>query len=82
MTDDQLVVSDTTDDDRAQGDDGSSSSSLIMSEDETSPLEFDLTPARPLTTSSTTTLSNEDSDKCLYVTKINWRRRFSVSSLR
>lgn len=24
-------------------------------------------------------LSNEDIDKCLYVTNINWRRRFSVS---
>jgi hypothetical protein len=61
--DDQLLLSDNTDDDQAQGD-GSSSS--ILSDDENS---------HPLTSF----LSNEDIDKCLYVTNINWRRKFSVS---
>jgi hypothetical protein len=61
--DDQLLLSDNTDDDQAQGD-GSSSS--IISDDETS---------HPLTSF----LSHEDINKCLYVTNINWRRRFSVS---
>jgi hypothetical protein len=65
--DDQLLLSDNTDDDQAQGD-GSSSS--IISDDENS---------HPLTSSLTSFLSNEDIDKCLYVTNINWRRRFSVS---
>jgi hypothetical protein len=66
--DDQLLSSDNTDDDdQAQGD-GSSSS--LTSDDENS---------HPLTSSFTSFLSNEDIDKCLYVTNINWRRRFSVS---
>jgi len=65
--DDQLLLSDNTDDDQAQGD-GSSSS--IISDDENS---------HPLTSSLTSFLSNEDIDKCLYVTNINWRRKFSVS---
>jgi hypothetical protein len=67
IMDDQLLLSDNTDDDQAQGD-GSSSS--INSDDEN---------PHPLTSSLTSFLSNEDIDKCLYVTNINWRRRFSVS---
>ncbi|CAF2791087.1 unnamed protein product [Rotaria sp. Silwood2] len=63
---DQLLLSDNTDDDQAQGD-GSSSS--ITSDDENS---------HTLTSSFTSFLSNEDIDKCLYVTNINWRRRFSI----
>ena len=65
--DDQLLVSDNTDDDQAQGD-GTSSS--ISSDDENT---------HPLTRSLTSFLSTEDIDKCVYVTNINWRRRFSVS---
>ncbi len=62
--DDQLLLSDNTDDDdQAQGD-GTSS------DDENS---------HPLTSTFTHFLSNEDIDKCLYVTNIDWRRRFSVS---
>ena len=66
--DDQLIASDNTDDDQAQGD---GSSSPISSDDENT---------HPLTRSLTSFLSTEDIDKCLYVTNINWRRRFSVSS--
>ncbi|CAF3358005.1 unnamed protein product [Rotaria sp. Silwood1] len=62
----QLLLSDNTDDDQAQGD-GSSSS--IISDDENS---------HRLTSSFRSFLSNEDIDKCLYVTNINWRRRFSI----
>ena len=64
---DQLLLSDNSDDDddQAQGDELSSSSN--MSDDEHShrlPRSF---------------LSEEDIDQCLYVTNINWRKRFSVS---
>ncbi|CAF5194958.1 unnamed protein product, partial [Rotaria magnacalcarata] len=62
---DQLLLSDNTDDDQAQGD-GSSSS--VLSDDENS---------QTLTKSFTSFLSNEDIHNCLYVTNINWRRRFS-----
>jgi hypothetical protein len=61
--DDQLLLSDNTDDDQAQGD--GSSSSIDSDDENTHPL--------------TSFLSNEDIDKCLYVTNINWRRKFSVS---
>jgi hypothetical protein len=73
--DNQLLLSDNTDDDQIQGD-GSSSS--IISDDETSQEPFTSTPY-PLTSSCTSILSNTDMDKCLYVTTIDWRRRFSVS---
>jgi hypothetical protein len=63
---DQLLLSDNTDDDddQAQGDGSSSSSNLSDNENSHRLTSF---------------LSNEDIDKCLYVTNINWRRRFSVS---
>ncbi|CAF1236085.1 unnamed protein product [Rotaria sordida] len=63
---DQLLLSDNTDDDQAQ-DDGSSSS--ITSDNENS---------HRLASSFTSFLSNEDINKCLYVTNINWKRRFSI----
>lgn len=64
---DQLLLSDSTDDDQAQGN-GSSSSAI--SGDESS---------RTVKSSMSSVLSNEDIDKCIYVTNINWRRKFSVS---
>lgn len=60
----------TDDDDRAQGD-GSSSS--IHSDEENSSSSYSF---------KRMFLSNDDIDKCLYVTNINWRRRFSVSEQR
>ncbi|CAF3776580.1 unnamed protein product [Adineta steineri] len=73
--DDRLLLSDNTDDDQAQGD-GSLSS---MTSDDNDDDDEDAENTRPLTSSLTSFLSNEDIDKCLYVTNINWRRRFSVS---
>lgn len=65
--DDQFLLSENTDDDQAQGD--GSSSSILSDEENT----------HPLTTSLRSFLSSEDIEKCLYVTNINWRRKFSVS---
>lgn len=71
--DDRLLLSDNTDDDddddRAQGD-GSSSSAIVSDDDQTS---------LPLTNSLTSFLSTEDLDKCVYVSNINWKRKYSVS---
>ncbi|CAF3871802.1 unnamed protein product [Adineta steineri] len=72
--DDRLLLSDNTDDDQAQGD-GSLSS---MTSDDNDDDDEDAENTRPLTSSLTSFLSNEDIDKCLYVTNINWRRRFSI----
>jgi hypothetical protein len=71
--DDELILSDNTDDDRALNDGFSSSiTSDDDDDDETCKMAF-------LPNSSKSFLSNEDINKCLYITNINWRQRFSVS---
>lgn len=67
MMDDKIKLLDNTNDDHAQG---NGSSSSIMSDEKNHHL---------LAGSLSSSLSNDDIDKCIYVTNINWRRRFSVS---
>lgn len=75
MMDDQLITSDTTDDDddRALGEGSSSSSvsSIINSDSDVTDFSH----------SHRMFLSNEDIEHCLYVTKIDWRSKFSVRNI-